>query len=76
MADLVNTCDEIIESPAEEAKTIPKNFNEKKADYKTQSLYILVAFVFITIALLTADSNYCYLHLSTHGLICGQRKIW
>ena len=32
-------CDEVIE------KTIPKNFNEKKATCKTQNLYALLAFL-------------------------------
>ena len=55
------TCDRIIESYDEETKTIPTNFNEKKATCKTQSLYILLAFLLITIALLIAVSIYCYL---------------
>ena len=37
------------------------NFNEKKATCKTQKFYILLAFLVITIALLTAISIYCYL---------------
>ena len=41
--DSVITCDEIIE------KTIPKNFNEKKVACKTESFYILLAFLLITI---------------------------
>ena len=43
------TCDEIINT----TKTIPTNFNEK--------LYILLALLLITIALLIAVSIYCYL---------------
>ena len=55
MDDSVTTCDEIIE------ETVPTNFNEKKATYKTQNFYILLAFLLITIALLIAVSIYCYL---------------
>ena len=55
------TCDEVIESYDEETKTIPTNFNEKKATYKTQDFYILLAFLLITIALLIVVSIYCYL---------------
>ena len=42
-------------------KTIPKIFNEKKTTFKMQNLYILLAFLLITTALLIADSIYCYL---------------
>ena len=42
-------CDEVIE------KTIPPNFNEKKATCKMQNFCILLAFLLIAI------SNYCYL---------------
>ena len=35
MDDSVIMCDEIIESYDEETKTIPTNFNEKKATCKT-----------------------------------------
>ena len=38
-----------------------KNFNEKKATWKTQNFYILLAFLLITIALLIAVSIYRYL---------------
>ena len=51
------TCEEIIE----ERKTIPTNFNEKKAACKTLNFYILLAFLLITIILLIAVSDYCYL---------------
>ena len=61
MDDSVITCDEIIESYDEEAKSIPTNFNEKKAICKAQHFYILLAFLLITIALLIAVSIYCYL---------------
>ena len=40
-------CDEIIE----EKKNVPTNFNQKKLICKTQNVYILYAFLFITIAL-------------------------
>ena len=43
---------EIIESHKEETKTISTNFNEKKANWKTQRFYILLAFSLTTIALL------------------------
>ena len=36
------------------------NFNEKNITCKTQSFYILLAFLLITIALLIAVSIYCY----------------
>ena len=37
------------------------NFNEKKVTCKTQNFYILLAFLLITIVLLTTVSVYCYL---------------
>ena len=52
---------EAIESFKEETKPIPIDFNEKKATFKTQSFYILLAFLLITIALLKALSVYCYM---------------
>ena len=61
MDDSPITCDEIIESYYEETKTIPTNFNEKKATCKMQNLYILLVFSLIIIALLIAVSIYCYL---------------
>ena len=60
MDDSMITCDEVIKSYDEEIKTIPKNFNEKKAICKTQNFYILLAFLLITITLLIAVSIYCY----------------
>ena len=62
-------CDEFIESYNEdveaqsynETETIITNFNEKKAICKTQNVYILLAFLIITIALLIAVSIYYYL---------------
>ena len=50
MDDSVITCDEIIE------ETVPTNFNEKKATCKTQNVYMLLAFVLTTIALLITVS--------------------
>ena len=61
MDDSVNTCEEVIQSYDEEIKTIPKNFNDKNITCKTQSFYILLTFLLITITLLIADSIYCYL---------------
>ena len=52
---------EAIESFKEETKPIPIDFNEKKATFKTQSFYISLAFLLITIALLKALSVYCYM---------------
>ena len=54
MEDSTITCNEVIESYDEEIKIIPRNFNEKKVVCK--SFYILLAFVLIIIALLTAVS--------------------
>ena len=56
MDDSAIICDEIIESYDEE-----RNFNKKKATCEPQNFYILLAFLLITIALLIAVSNYCYL---------------
>ena len=69
MDDSAITCDEIIESHDEdteaklydETKTIPTNFNGKKATCKTQNFNILLAFLLITIGLLITVSIYCYL---------------
>ena len=47
-------CDEIINS--EET-----NFNEKNITCKTESFYILLSFLLITITLLIAVNTYCYL---------------
>ena len=49
-------CDKILD----EAKKIPKNFNEKNATCKTKKFYILLAFLLIT-TFLIAVSTYCYL---------------
>ena len=56
MDDSAITCDEIIESYARETKTLPTNFNDKKVACKTQSFYISLAFLLISIALLIAVS--------------------
>ena len=61
MDDSVITCDEVIESYNIEIKTIPTNFIEKNITCKTQSFYILLTFLIITIILLIAVSIYCYL---------------
>ena len=52
---------QVIESCNEETKIILTNFNEKKAACKTQNIYILLAFLLITIALLIAVSMYYYM---------------
>ena len=59
--DSIITCQEVIKSNEEEIKTIPTNFNENKATCKTQSFYIFLALLLITIALLIAVSIYCYM---------------
>ena len=61
MDDSAFTYDELIESYNKKTKTIPTNFSEKKAIFKTQNFYILLEFLLITIALLIAVSIYCYL---------------
>ena len=57
------TCDEIIDADSklsakddDETKTIPTNSNEKKTTCKMQNVYILIAFLWITISLLIAVS--------------------
>ena len=42
-------------------KNIPTNFNKKKVTCKTQNLYLLLAFLLITVALLITVSISCYL---------------
>ena len=54
MDDLTIICDDVIDSYNEEVKIISTNFNEKKVICKTQSFYILLTFLIITIALLIA----------------------
>ena len=60
MDDSAIIYDEIIDMKArsnnEETKIFPTNIT-----YKTQSFYILLAFLLISIALLIAVSIYCYL---------------
>ena len=56
MNDSAIIWDEVIESFDEEI-----NFNEKKAICKTDNFYILLAFLLVTIALLTVTSIYYYL---------------
>ena len=50
MDDSAITCDEVIESYDKETKNIPTNFSGKKAIFKMQNFYILLAFLLITIA--------------------------
>ena len=43
MDDLAIVCDKVIDAEGksyDEIKTIPTNFNEKEATYKTQNFYI------------------------------------
>ena len=56
MDDSAITCDQVIESYDEKIKTIPTNFNKKKASCKIQNFYVLVAFLLITIASFIAIS--------------------
>ena len=51
-------CNEVAASCDDKIKTIPTNFNEKKAICKTQDYYILLAFLLIAIAFLIAVSIY------------------
>ena len=51
MDDSAMMCDEIIELDNEET-----NFNEKTAAYKAQKLYILLALLLTTVALMIAAS--------------------
>ena len=59
MDDSAITCDEVLEPYNEGTKTIPTNFNEKKATCEMQ--ISIFAFLLITIALLIAVSIYCFL---------------
>ena len=54
MYDSMITCDEVIKSYDEETKIISTNFNEKKVTFKTQSFYVSIAFLLMTMALLIA----------------------
>ena len=56
-------CDEVIDVDAkvspnddDKTKTVPTNFNEKKATCRMQSFYILLAFLLTTITLLIVVS--------------------
>ena len=61
MDDSVITCDEIINAEAksydEKTKTVTTNVNEENIICETKKLYILLAFLLITIALLIAVSK-------------------
>ena len=61
MVDSANIRDEVIRSYDKKIKTIPSNFNEKKVTCKTQSFYVLLAFLLSTILLLIFGSIDCYL---------------
>ena len=60
MDDSAVICDEVIELYINET-TISTNFNEKKASCKGKNVYVLLAFLLMTIALLIAISSYSYL---------------
>ena len=68
MDDSTIICDEVIKSYDEETKTIPISFNEKKVTSKTQSFYLSLAFLLITITLLRAVSNYLIKYRGKHLL--------
>ena len=55
------TWDKDIESYNEETKTTHTNFDGKKATCQMKDSYTLIAFLLIAVALLIADSIYCYL---------------
>ena len=61
MDDSGITFHEIIETYDEKTKTIPTNFDEKRATCKTQNFCTSLAFLLITIALLIAVIIHCYL---------------
>ena len=64
MDDSAIICDKIIELYAKLSWNDDDdkiNFNGNKATCQTQNFYILLPFLLITIALLTAVSIYCYL---------------
>ena len=63
MASIMNEseimCDEVLESCDKETKTIPTNFNEKKAICKMQNFYILLALYYnITLYYCIIDAYY------------------
>ena len=61
--DLVINCDKVIDAAAKscnkETKSVTTNLNEKNAICKTKNFDILLAFLFMIIALLIAVSIYC-----------------
>ena len=61
MDDSAIICDEVIKSYDEEIKTIQASFNEKNITCKTQSFYILLGVLLITVTLLVTVSIYWYL---------------
>ena len=61
MEDSAITSDQFMESCDQETKTVPTDFNEKEAPCKMQNLYILLAFLLLTMALRAAVSIYYYL---------------
>ena len=70
MDDSMIICDEVIHSYDEAIKTIPTNFNEKTVTCKTQSFYILLVFLLITIVLLIAVSiNWYFIKYSGKYLL-------
>ena len=42
-----------------ETKTLPTNFDEQKVTHKTRKIYIVLAFLLITIVLFIAVTIYC-----------------
>ena len=54
-------CDEIIDKNAEAKSYDATNFNKKKATCQMQKIYILLAFLLITIALFIDVSIFSYL---------------
>ena len=57
-----NSYDEDVEAKSNnETKTVPTNFNEKKATCNTQNVHVLLAFLLIAIELLIDVSIYYHL---------------
>ena len=61
MDDSMITYDGVINLYDEKIKTIPTNFYEKKVTCKTQKIFVLLAFLLITIKLLITVSINCYM---------------
>ena len=62
MRDEVTEATKIVPTKTFPAKSIPTNFNKKKVTCKTKNLYILLAFILVTIALLAVvDIHPCFL---------------